>query len=149
MEFVQRVSKTGLARNMRRVISGVQRGRIAVVESHGEPEVAIVDVTDFRILHAVMRYYARETRIDTAEGLADAPVAAQTEIQGRYNLTMAHYLAGAISLSRVAELLELPWLDLRARLHRLDVPLRTAPADLGQALADVETAATTTIPGRL
>ena len=76
-------------------------------------------------------------------------MAALPEVQGRYNLVMAHYLAGAISLSRMAELLELPWLDLRARLHRLDVPLRTPPADLGEALADVETAATTTIPDRL
>jgi hypothetical protein len=37
-------------------------------------------------------------------------------------------LAAAISLARAAELLDLPWLDLRTRCLRLDVPLRMAQA---------------------
>jgi hypothetical protein len=37
MELVQRVSKTDLMRNFRQVTSTVQRGRMAVVESGGEP----------------------------------------------------------------------------------------------------------------
>jgi predicted HTH domain antitoxin len=49
-------------------------------------------------------------------------------------------MAGAISLGRAAELLGLSWLDLRTRCLRLDVPLRTAPADLAETSADVETA---------
>jgi predicted HTH domain antitoxin len=69
--------------------------------------------------------------------------------QARYDLVLAHYLAGAISLARAAELLDLSWLELRARCLRLDVPLRTAPADLDQARADVEAAAARTMtPGR-
>ncbi len=60
--------------------------------------------------------------------------------QERFNLVLAHYLAGAISLGRTAELLNLPWLDLRTRFLRLDVPVRTAPADLAEARADVEVA---------
>jgi hypothetical protein len=42
-------------------------------------------------------------------------------------------------------LLDLSCLDLRARCLRLDVPLRTAPADLDQARADVEAAAARTM----
>lgn len=53
---------------------------------------------------------------------------------------MAHYLAGAISLSRAAELLDLSWLDLRTRCLRLDVPLRVGPANLDEAQADIEVA---------
>lgn len=34
------------------------------------------------------------------------------------------------------------WLDLRARFERLHVPLRTAPADLDEAQADIDMAAT-------
>ena len=41
---------------------------------------------------------------------------------------------------RAAELLDLPWLDLRTRFLRLDVPLRTAPADLEDTRQDVEAA---------
>jgi predicted HTH domain antitoxin len=113
-----------------------------VIESHGEPEAAIVDITDFRILRAVMRYCSQQPEIDVTGGLTDDTVAALSDFQERYNLVMAHYLAGAISLSRAAELLDLPWLDLRTRFQRLDVPLRTASADLDEAQADVDIAAT-------
>lgn len=54
---------------------------------------------------------------------------------------MTHYLAGAISLSRAAELLGVTWLDLRTRFLRLDVPLRQGPADSAEARAEVEAAA--------
>lgn len=146
MEFVKRFRKTELTRNTRRVISAVQRGQTAVVESHGQPEVAIIDILDYYILRAVMRYYAQQPEIDVEAGLSDQKVGLVTDLQARYNLVMAHYMAGAISLGRTAELLGLSWLDLRTRCLRLDVPLRTAPADLGQASTDVETtAAWTTI----
>ena len=146
MEFVQRVSKTDLARNLRRVINAVQRGRTAVIESHGEPEAAIIDITDFRILRAVMRYYAHPPEINQEDGLADAAVAALSDLQERYSLILAHYLAGAISLARAAELLDLPWLDLRTRFLRLDVPLRPAPSSQDEVRADIEAAATLTSP---
>ena len=140
MEFVQYVRKTDLARNTRRVISAVLRGQTAVVESHGQPEVAIIDIVDYRILRAVMRYYAQQPKIDVEAGLSDQEVAATADPQARFNLVLAHYLAGAISLARAAELLDLSWLDLRTRCLRLDVPLRTAPADLAEAKADIKAA---------
>jgi predicted HTH domain antitoxin len=60
--------------------------------------------------------------------------------QARFDLVLAHYLAGAISMGRAAELLGLPWLDLRTRFVRLDVPVRTAPRDLDEAIGDMERA---------
>jgi hypothetical protein len=140
LEFVTRFRKTDLARHTRRVISAVQRGQTAVVESHGQPEVAIIDILDYHILRAVMRYYAQQPEIDVEAGLSEQEVAALADAQACYNLVLAHYMAGAISLGRAAELLGLSWLDLRTRCLRLDVPLRTAPADLAETSADVETA---------
>ena len=148
VEFIQRVSKTDLARHVRQVIRTVQRGHTAMIESHGEPEAAIIDIVDFHILRAVMRYYAYRPKIDVASGLSDATVASLADPQNRYDQILAHYLAGAISLARTAELVGLPWLELRTRFLRLDVPLRTAPADLGEAQADVEVAAAWTPPAQ-
>jgi predicted HTH domain antitoxin len=122
------------------VINNVLRGQTAVVESHGQPEVAIVDIVDYCITRAVMRYYGQRPTIDVEQGLSDRQVAHTADTQERFNLVLAHYLAGAISLGRAAELLELPWLDLRSRFLRLDVPLRTAPTDLHEAGLDVEVA---------
>ena len=142
MEQIKRVRKTDLARNTRQVITAVQRGQTAIVESHGQPEAAILDILDYHILRAVMRYYTQRPEIDVEAGLANKHVVALTDTQARYDLVLAHYLAGAISLARAAELLDLSWLDLRTRCLRLDVPLRTAPTDLEQARADVEAALT-------
>ncbi|MFC2037948.1 hypothetical protein ACFLYD_08335 [Chloroflexota bacterium] len=140
MQSIQRVRKTDLARSTRQVINNVLRGQTAVVESHGQPEVAIMDIVDYRITRAVMRYYAQQPEIEVEEGLADRQVAGTSDPQDRFNLVLAHYLAGAISLGRAAELLELPWVDLRTRFQRLDVPLRVAPSNLQEARQDVKVA---------
>lgn len=140
MESVRHIRKTDLARNTRQVINDVLRGQTAVVESHGQPEVAIMDIVDYRITRAVMRYYAQQPEIDVEAGLSDQKVAATSDPQNRFNLVLAHYLAGAVSLGRAAELLEFPWLDLRTRFLRLDVLLRAAPSDVAEAKADVEVA---------
>ena len=140
METIRRIRKTDLARKTRQVINDVLRGQTTVVESHGQPEVAIMDIVDYRITRAVMRYHAQPPEVDAQAGLSDRQVAAITDLQDRFNLVLAHYLAGAISLGRAAELLEFPWLDLRTRFLRLDVPLRTAPSDVTEAQADVEAA---------
>jgi predicted HTH domain antitoxin len=140
MQSIKRVRKTDLARSTRQVINNVLRGQTAVVESHGQPEVAIMDIVDYRIIRAVLRYYAQQPEIDVEEGLADQQVTSTSDPQERFNLILAHYLAGAISLGRAAELLELPWVDLRTRFQRLDVPLRVAPSDLQEARLDVEVA---------
>jgi len=146
MQSIQRVRKTDLARSTRQVINNVLRGQTAVVESHGQPEVAIMDIVDYRITRAVMRYYAQQPMIDVEEGLTDQQVTNTSDPQERFNLILARYLAGAISLGRTAELLELPWVDLRTRFQRLDVPLRVAPSDLQEANLDVEVAEAWTEP---
>ncbi|MGD8622958.1 MAG: UPF0175 family protein [Anaerolineae bacterium] len=140
MQSLQHVRKTDLARSTRHVINNVLRGQTTVVESHGEPEVVIMDVVDYRITRAVVRYYSQRPVIDVEQGLSDEQAAETSDAQERFNLVLAHYLAGAISLGRASELLELPWLDLRTRFQRLDVPLRVAPIDVDEAKLDVEEA---------
>jgi predicted HTH domain antitoxin len=132
--------KTELARDTRQVINSVLRGQPAVVESYGQPEVAIIDLVDYYIVRAVMRYYAHQPEIDTEAGLPAQEVEATSDSQERFDLVLAHYLAGAISLGRAAELLDLSWLDLRTRCVRLNVPLRVGPTDLDEVRADVEVA---------
>jgi len=139
MESIQRIRKTDLARNTRAVLNTVMRGQTALIESHGKAEAAIIDIVDYLILRAVMRYHARPPQIAVDAGLTDAAAAATSDLQARYNLVLAHYLADAISLSRAAELLGLPSFDLRTRFVRLDVPLRLGPATIEEALAEVET----------
>lgn len=140
MNTAQYIPKTELARNTRQVINSVLRGQPAVVESYGQPEVAIIDIVDYYIVRAVMRYYAHQPEIDPEGGLLDQEVEATTDSQERFDLVLAHYLGGAISLGRAAELLDLSWLDLRTRCLRLDVPLRVGPTDLDEAQADVKVA---------
>ena len=141
MDAVQRVSRTELARNTRRVLSDVQRGRTTLIENYGEPEAALLDIVDYRILQAVMRYHADTPDISPEAGLSDDAVQALEDPDARYQLVFAHYLAGSISLARAAELLEMPRLELRTRCLRLNVPLREAPSDAAEAAADVATAA--------
>ena len=43
----QYIPKTELARKTRQVINSVLRGQPAVVESYGQPEVAIIDIVDY------------------------------------------------------------------------------------------------------
>jgi len=140
MESIQRIRKTDLARNTREVLNSVMRGQTAVIESHGKAEAAIIDILDYLILRAVMRYHARPPKVDAGAGLSDAAAAATQSQQARYDLIMAYYLADAISLSRAAELLRLPSVDLRLRFVRLDVPLRLGPATAEEAVADMTVA---------
>ncbi len=51
---------------------------------------------------------------------------------------IAHYLAGSISLSRAADLLGLPWLNLRTRLHRVGLPVRIGPENIDDLRAEMD-----------
>ena len=137
MSVVRYVRKTDLARNTRQVINNVLRGQPAVVGSHGQPEVAIIDIVDYYIVSAVMRYYGRRPSIDAEAGLDETLVVGIHHTQARYDLVLAHFLSESISLGRAAELLEIPWPDLRARFLRLDVPMRVGPVDLGGVEDDI------------
>ena len=137
METFEYIRKTDLARQTRKVIRDAQRGMTVVVENHGQPEVAIIDILDYWILRAVMRVYAEPVELEPGAGLTDEALADLDPLE-KVEVTMTHYLAGAISLGRTAELLGVPWLDLRTRLLRLDVPLRQGPADSVEARTEVE-----------
>lgn len=137
MELIQYIRKTDLSRNTRQVIRAAQRGQTVVVESHGQPEVAIMDIVDFYIVRAVLRYHAESPSATGDAGWDEQSLQTAVTPQERYDLVLAHYLSETISLGKVAELLELPWLDLRTRLVRLDVPLRIGPANLDEARQDV------------
>jgi prevent-host-death family protein len=52
---VRHVSRTDLARNTRQVIDAVLRGQTVVVAHRGQPQVAIVDIVDYRIMRIPMK----------------------------------------------------------------------------------------------
>ena len=139
MEYLQRVPKTDLARKTRQVIREVQRGYTVVVESHGQAEVAIMDIVDYRILRAFLAYHTRSPQVDP-KGIATERLAEMDDSQQVYDLVLSHYLAGAISLGRAAELLDLSVLDLRFRFQRLDVPLDLGVENKQAALDEAEAA---------
>jgi predicted HTH domain antitoxin len=139
MEYFQHVRKTDLARNTSRIIKGVQRGQTALIENHGQVEAAIMDITDYRILRALTLYYTRPPKINP-QGLGVVSLQNLESPQGLYDLVLAHYLAGIISLGRAAELLELHSLELQTRFVRLDVPLNLGPKDERDAKAEVDAA---------
>ena len=57
------------------------------------------------------------------------------------NLILSHSLAESINLNRAAELMGVPWLDLRTRFLRLGIPLRVTSANLEDLMSEVEAAA--------
>ncbi|UCG23645.1 MAG: hypothetical protein JSW55_16110 [Chloroflexota bacterium] len=131
METVRTIRKTDLARQTRKVIRDAQRGLTIVVENHGEAEVAIVDILDYRILRALTRFYVEPTAIETGALLA-IDLNGELAPDEKVEVVMTHYLAGAIELGQAAELLQTPTLDLRTRFLRRDVPLRREAAEVDE-----------------
>ncbi len=76
--------------------------------------------------------------MDTEGGITEQAAAQAESEQKPYNLVLAHYLGGAISLGRAAELLKLPWVDLRMRMARLDLPLHVGPETIEELRAEIE-----------
>ena len=142
MELIQTVRKTDLARNTHRIIQKVLRGQTAVIESHGQPEAVIVDIIDYYLQRAAIKYYAQSDQDINQFGLDSENVRQQASDEERYNLVVAHYLSESISLGRAAELLELPQADLQLRLVNLGIPLRQGPATSEEARQDVINALT-------
>lgn len=50
----------------------------------------------------------------------------------------AYYLGEAISLGRAAELLDLPWAELRLRFLRLGIPILAGPENIGELHDEIE-----------
>ncbi len=137
MDDIAIISKTDLARKTREIFLTIQRGQTVIVENHGQPEAAILDIADYYLLLAAARYHTEPPQIAPEEGLADQAVE-KLAAQDRYDLVVAHYLAGSISLSRAAELLGLPWLNLRSRLHRVGLPVRIGPENIDDLRAEMD-----------
>ncbi len=139
MHYVQHIPKTDLARKTRQVLLAVRRGQTTIVENHGQPEAAIIDIIDYRIVRAVLRYHANPADIDPEAGFPDKALDGIDDPQARFDLVLAHYLARAISLERVAELLDLAWADLRFRFNRLDVPIFVGPENMEELKQELAT----------
>jgi hypothetical protein len=134
-----RVKRSELARDVERVLDAVHCGETAVVEHDGQAEAAILDIVDYHLLRSFVCYHARPGEHDLSLEPTDTRFAGLDEC-GRYDLVMAYYLHEGVSLGRVAELLSLPWIEVRDRFHRLGIPLRLGPTTLEELEQDVENA---------
>jgi predicted HTH domain antitoxin len=158
MERLAMISRTDLARRTRQMVDRVRRGDMLIVESYGEEQVVIMDVTDYRIMRAVAAYHhlpphpspANDPNVEPG-GLSEEELAkylqreevvraAGGETQARWNRVMTAYLDGHINLGRAARLLDLSRYELDERFRRLDVPRRVGAETVEEAQAEVEAA---------
>lgn len=127
MEYEQRISKTDLARSTHHVIREAQRGYTVLVENHGQPEVAIVDIIDFLLQRAAIHYFSSPQEYEKVLEINEATLETLATDQDRFNLVIGHYLAVHISIGRSAELLKMSPPELQVRLGRSGIPLRMGP----------------------
>ena len=139
MEYQHCISKTDLARNTRRVIREAQRGYTVLVENHGQAEVAIMDIMDFQIQQAAIKYLSKPKNYNQDIDVTEAVLDSLDDDQARCDLVIGHYLALHMSLGRAAELLNLPFDDLRGRLVRLGIPLQVGPEDVDELKEELDT----------
>jgi predicted HTH domain antitoxin len=138
METLQIVRKSDLARNTRQIIRDVLRGRMAVVENHGQAEVAIVDIVDYRIQRAFINYHVEKPSLSEQDNLSEQEFRQFSDEQELFNRVLAYYLAGIISLARAAELLELTYFDFRTRLLNLGIPLGIGARTMEELESEVD-----------
>jgi predicted HTH domain antitoxin len=127
MNYEQRISKTDLARSTHHVIREAQRGYTVLVENHGQPEVAIVDIVDFQLQRAAIHYFSSPKEYQKDIKISEATLEALPTDQDRFNVVIGHYLAVHISIGRSAELLGMSPPELQIRLGRSGIPLRMGP----------------------
>jgi predicted HTH domain antitoxin len=148
MQRMATISKTDLARRTRQIVDRVRRGDTLIVESYGEEQIVMMDITDYRILRAVAAYHSlgphpapiNDVTLEAA-GLSQAQLNTQeADIQARWNQVIIAYLDGHINLGRAAILLNLSRYELDERFRRLDVPRRLGPQTVEQAQAEVDVA---------
>lgn len=133
----RRLSITDLSPEAHQLLEVVRKGEPVLVESEGTDEAILVDLTDYRLLRAAMN--AVSERTPPGEGLSEDALPSNVDIQTRYDQVVLNYLAGLISLSRAAELLDCSPVGLRARFERLGLPQRPAPETPDEAHSDVKT----------
>lgn len=139
MDYEQRISKTELARSTHHVIREAQRGYTVLVENHGQPEVAIVDIIDFQLQRAAIHYFSLPNKYEDDLEINESMLETLTTDQDRFNLVLGHYLAEHQSIGRSAELLGMSTPELMVRLERAGVPLRVGPSSFEELQRDIET----------
>ncbi len=139
MEYEQRITKTDLARSTHQVIREAQRGYTVLVENHGQPEVAIVDITDFQLQRAAIHYFSLPKEYKKDIDISESILRSLPTDQDRFNLVIGHYLALHISIGRSAELLGMSPPELQIRLGRSGVPLRMGPESQQELDDEVKT----------
>ncbi len=139
MDYEQRISKTELARSTHHVIREAQRGYTVLVENHGQPEVAIVDIIDFQLQRAAIHYFSLPNKYEDDLEINESMLETLVTDQDRFNLVLGHYLAEHQSIGRSAELLGMGTPELMVRLGRAGVPLRVGPSSLEELQSDIET----------
>ena len=132
----------------RETLEQARRGQAVFVESYGAEQVAIVDALDYHLLRAVATYRSQPPApISNPEmaprGLADAAVrervaAAAGDVQEAWDVIMASYLDGDISLGRAGALLNMQRFDLQGRFNRLGLPARLGPLNIHETRAEYE-----------
>jgi hypothetical protein len=138
MEYIH-VRKTDLARNTSQIIRNVLRGQPTVIENHGQAEAIVVDVVDYLILRALAHYHAGNLPPLDPEGPRNEEFAGLGS-QERYNRAMEYYLTEECSTGRMAELLQISWLDMRERFNRLGIPLFLGPSTIEEAREEANNA---------
>jgi predicted HTH domain antitoxin len=127
MDYEQRISKTDLARSTHRVIREAQRGYTVLVENHGQPGVAIVDIIDFQLQRAAVHYFGFPKEYEQDVEISGSVLKSLSTDQDRFNLVIGNYLATHISIGRSAERLGMSPPKLQVRLMRSGIPLRMGP----------------------
>ena len=155
---VNTIGKTDLARRTRQVLDRVRRGQTVIVESYGEEEAAIVSIVNYRLLRAVTWYQNQPAqslprsighaspvndaslapRGLTEEAVRDAQDRAGGDVQDAWNVVIAAYLDGDISVGRAAELLHLSRFELMQSFNQAGISLRLGSATAEEARAEVE-----------
>ncbi len=143
------ISRTDLARRTRETIEQARRGHVVFVESYGAEQVAIIDAQDYHLLRAVAAYRSQPAApindpAAAPRGLTESAVqervaAAGGDLQEAWDVVVAGYLAGDISLGRAAALLGVERFDLLARFNRLGLPARVGAQSIHEARAEYET----------
>jgi len=139
VDYEQRISKTDLARSTHQVIREAQRGYTVLVENHGQPEVAIVDIIDFQLQRAAIHYFCFPKEYEQDAEISESTLKSISTDQERFNRVIGHYLAIHISVGRSAELLGMSPPELQIRLMRSGVPLRMGPESKEELDKEIKT----------
>ncbi|MCC6179122.1 MAG: hypothetical protein IT305_27745 [Chloroflexi bacterium] len=139
MESTERIAESELTPRLKAAVSAAEQGNIVPIEYEGREAAAIVDLTDHRLLRAYARALAEPVSPEPDKWLRDEDVQ-DVSADDRYYLALAHYLAGSMTSARLADLLQIPWGEMRVRCHRLGIPLRVGPSTIEEARAEVEAA---------